>query len=251
MGEMSSIFSDARKRDAGWSNARPGQRGLVYHLVTGGIHRLAHLLCRIYAEELARVPRHGPLILVMNHVNFLDVPVVYTELLPRPLTGFAKTETWDSPAMAFLFDLWGAIPLRRGEADVGALRQGLEALSRGQILAITPEGTRSGDGRLRRSHPGVALLAFHSQAPLLPLAIYGGECFRHNLARLHRTDIHLAVGQLCTLRPGLQPLNREVRQRIADELMYQVAALLPPEYRGEYANLVAASQLLAIQPFIP
>ena len=248
---QSTLSQSTLTKSVRWSSAWRGRRGLVYALVTGGIHRLLHLLCRIHAEELKRVPQRGPLILVANHVNFLDPPLLYTELMPRPLTGFAKSETWDSPAQAFLFDLWGAISLRRGEADVEALRQGLDALQQGMLLLIMPEGTRSGDGRLQRGHPGVALLAQHSGAPLLPLVLYGGENFRENLSHLRRSDIHFAVGPLCTLRLEGKG-NRLVRQQIADELMYQLAALLPPQYRGVYADLDAAShEYLSIQSSIP
>jgi len=108
--------------------------------------------------------------------------------MPRPLTGFAKAETWDNPAMAMLFDLWQAIPIRRGEVDLEAIRQALSVLQSGGILAVAPEGTRSGHGRLGRGNPGVVLLAQMSGAPLLPLVYYGGESFKgkHQEATPHR-----------------------------------------------------------------
>jgi 1-acyl-sn-glycerol-3-phosphate acyltransferase len=146
---------------------------LTFRVVNLTIKGLARLLCRVDDAQLARVPREGPLILVTNHINFLDVPVVYTHLQPRPITGFAKIETWDNPAMGRLFDLWQAIPLQRGRADIEALRRGLEALAEGKILAVAPEGTRSGHGQLQPAHAGVVMLALHSGAPLLPLAFYG------------------------------------------------------------------------------
>lgn len=205
------------------------------------IRRLTRLLCRVDAAQLARVPPRGPLILVCNHVNFLDVPVVYTHLQPRPLTGFSKAETWDSPFLGPLFSLWGIIPIRRGEADVEAFRRGLAALAEGQILAISPEGTRSGHGRLQRGHPGVVTLAARSGAPILPLACYGFDRFRDNLAHLRRPPFHIAVGRPFTVAVGGVKLTGEVRQQITDEIMYQLAALLPPAYRGCYADLGAAT----------
>jgi len=179
---------------------------------------------------------------VANHVNFLDAPVVYTHLQPRRVTGLVKAETWDNPFMAYLFTTWGGIPIRRGEPDRVALGQALEALDAGKIVAVAPEGTRSGDGRLKRGFPGVITLALHSCAPILPLACYGGEQFRGNLSRLRRTDFHIAVGRPFTIETGEGRVTRQVRQEITDEIMYQIAALLPPAYRGEYANLAAATQ---------
>ena len=208
----------------------------THRLVTWFIRRLVRILCRVHDRELARVPKQGPLILVSNHINFLEVPVMYTHLHPRPMTAFAKTETWDSPLLGGLADLWGAIPLQRGEADTTALRAGLKALEENLILCMAPEGTRSGDGRLQRGHPGVALMALHSQAPLLPVVFYGGERFRANLRRLRRTDFHIAVGRPFYLSPNGTKVTREVRQQMADEIMGQIAALLPPAYRGAYSD---------------
>ena len=215
---------------------------LAYNMVNTTIKSLARILCRVDASALASVPVQGPLLLVANHINFLDAPVVYTHLQPRPLTGIVKAETWDNPVMGLLFDIWGAIPIRRGEPDTTALRLALEALNAGKIVAVAPEGTRSGNGRLKRGYPGIITLALRSCAPILPLAYYGGERFRDNLSHLRRTDFHIVVGSPFTVETGGEKVTRQVRQAMTDEIMYQIAALLPPAYRGEYANLEAATQ---------
>lgn len=221
---------------------------LARTVMNGVIWRLARILCCVDDAQLARVPQQGPLILVTNHVNFLDAPLLYTHLQPRPVTAFAKIETWHNPLLGLLFTIGGAIPLRRGEADVGALRRGLAELKAGHIVAVAPEGTRSGDGRLRQGKPGVVTLALHSGAPLLPVAFYGGEAFKQNLARLRRTGFHIVVGRPFHLirspasweTPGFLRASA-VRQQMADEIMYQLATLLPPEYRGYYADLGRAT----------
>jgi 1-acyl-sn-glycerol-3-phosphate acyltransferase len=215
---------------------------LAHGVVTGAIRALVRLLCRIDGAQLAAVPDRGPVILVANHISFLEVPVLYTQLQPRPLAGFAKAETWDNPALRLLADLWGAIPLRRGEADTTALRQALQALEDGRILGVAPEGTRSGDGRLQRGLPGVVLLALRSGAPLLPMACHGAERFWTDLGRLRRIDFRIAVGHPFYLDPGGARVTGPVRQQMTDEIMYQVAALLPPTHRGAYADLEAATE---------
>ena len=215
---------------------------LANSVVSTTIKGLTHILCRIDASELSQVPAQGPLLLVINHVNFLDAPIIYTHLQPRPLTGFVKAETWENPVMGLLFNIWGGIPIKRGEPDLAALDMALEALREGKIVAVAPEGTRSGNGQLKRGYPGIVILALRSCAPLLPIAYYGGESFRDNVSRLRRTDFHITVGQPFTLDTVGQKVTRPVRQAITDEIMYQVAALLPEDYRGEYANLKAATQ---------
>ncbi len=210
-------------------------------VVNAVIKRLTRMLCRVDDAQLARVPQRGPLILVTNHVNFLDVPTIYTHLQPRPLTGFAKSETWDDPLLGPLFSLWQIIPIRRGEADVEAFRRGLAVLAQGQMLAILPEGTRSGDGRLQRGHPGVVTIAARSGAPILPLAFHGFENYKEDLTHLRRAPFNIAVGRPFTLATAGLRLTGEVRQQITDEIMYQLAALLPPAYRGCYADMGAAT----------
>jgi 1-acyl-sn-glycerol-3-phosphate acyltransferase len=214
----------------------------VSRTVNWTIKGLTHLLCRVDDAQLAQIPARGPLILVANHVNFIEVPILYTHLQPRPVTGFAKAETWNNPALGRLFSLWGGIPLKRAEIDVTAFRRALAILEQGYILAVAPEGTRTNDGRMRRGHPGVVTLALRSGAPLFPMVYHGGERLKHNLSRLRRTDFHIVVGQPFYLDPGDARVTGQVRQQMADEIMYQLAALLPPAYRGHYSDMSAASE---------
>jgi 1-acyl-sn-glycerol-3-phosphate acyltransferase len=215
---------------------------LAMWAVNGAIRNITRLICRIDDSQLAAVPAHGPLILVANHINSIEVPLVFTHLQPRPVTGFAKAESWENPFKRVLFDFWGAIPLRRGEADVTALRKALDALQAGKILAVAPEGTRSYDGRLQRGHPGVVMLALRSRAPLLSMVYYGSEKLWNNLPRLRRTDFAIRVGHPFYLEAGDERITQAVRQQMTDEIMFQLAALLPEAYRGEYSNLEQASR---------
>jgi 1-acyl-sn-glycerol-3-phosphate acyltransferase len=215
---------------------------LARQVVVSVIKWLVRALCRVHDEQLDRVPPTGPLLIVTNHINFLEAPVFYTHLVPRPLTGLAKIENWSNPVFAPLMKLAEAIPVRRGEGDVAAFRASLKALSEGKIMAITPEGTRSGNGRLQKARAGAVLLALRSRVPLLPVAHYGGELFWRNLYRLRRTDFRIVVGNQFQIVTNGEKVSSPVRQRIADEIMYQIAALLPPAYRGVYSDLSAATE---------
>jgi 1-acyl-sn-glycerol-3-phosphate acyltransferase len=206
------------------------------------IKGLTAALCRVEAGQLAHVPAQGPLIIVTNHVNFLEIPVIYTRLTPRPMTAFAKIETWDSAFLGWLFDLWEIIPIHRGEPDTTAVKRGLQALKDGYILTIAPEGTRSNDGHLLRGQPGVVMMALLSGAPLLPLVHYGHENYQQNFRRFRRSDFHTVVGYPFRLEKSNQKVTKVIRQKMVDEIMYQLAALLPPGYRGEYADLSKATE---------
>jgi len=202
------------------------------------------ILCRIDTGPLTEVPHSGPLILVMNHINSLEVPLLSAHLQPRHMTGVAKVETWDSPLMGWLFDQWEAIPIRRGEPDVVAVRRALAVLAAGGILAVAPEGTRSHTGQLLRARPGVVTLGLHSGAPILPIAHWGGEKFSGNLRRLRRTDFHIRVGELFCLADNGKRLSHEIRQAMVDEIMVQLAQLMPEAYRGEYAGFTPSQRYL-------
>ncbi|OGO21040.1 MAG: hypothetical protein A2Z14_12795 [Chloroflexi bacterium RBG_16_48_8] len=203
---------------------------------------LTRIICRIHDEPLAEVPHHGPLILVTNHTNILEVPLVYAALQPRPIGGFSAAKRWKVWWSRWLLNIAGAIPLHRGEADVNAMRKGLEWLNRGNILIIAPEGTRSYDGRLQRGRPGVVLLAMRTGAPILPLVFYGHEGFEENLKHFRRTDFYLSVGEPFYLNTKGEKVTQELRQKITDEVMYKMAALLPPENRGIYSDLEKATE---------
>ena len=206
------------------------------------LYVLTSIGCRIEDAELKKVPSEGPLIAVANHINFLEVPINILRLAPRPVTGFSKIENWNSRFYKFLFTLWDVIPITRGEVDRQAFRQAEEALKQNKILAIAPEGTRSKDGSLQQGLPGVVILALRTGAPIIPMAAYGHENFSENIRRLKRTDYKLRVGAPFRLVPGDGTMSRDVRQQMTDEIMYQIAALLPPEYRGVYSDLSQATE---------
>jgi len=203
-------------------------------LVSWIIKQITHILLKIDRAELKKIPDNGPLLVVANHLNFLDAPVMITHLQPRPITGLVKKETWDKPLMAFLFNIWEGIPIDREVADFTAFQKAKAALKEGKILAVSPEGTRSGDGRLIRGKPGVAMLALQTEAPIVAVVYYGHENFKENIRRLKRTPMKIRVGEPFRIRLNGQPKNKETMQAITDAVMMEIARLLPKKYHGAY-----------------
>lgn len=208
-------------------------------LVTPLVRWAFSAVCRIDASAMSAVPPRGPLIVAINHVNFLEVPLIYAYLYPRDARGIVKAETWKNPVMAFLAHAWDAIPLDRDASDLAAMRLALDILAQGKILIIAPEGTRSGHGKLQKGQGGIVQLALKSGAPILPVAHTGGQKFWHNLRSCRRTRFRFSVGQPFTLAspegPG-SPVSRAVRKEMTDAVMNQLALLLPPGQRGEYPD---------------
>jgi 1-acyl-sn-glycerol-3-phosphate acyltransferase len=209
----------------------------MFWLINFIIRIWTRLTCRIDGEELKKVPQRGPLIAIANHTGQIEVPLIFAHLQPRPITGWAKVEAWDNHFLNWVFGVWGLIPVRRGEADMKALKDALKALDEGKILGIAPEGTRNKTGRLIRAMPGTVMVALKSGAPIIPVAHWGGEDYLKNLKRFRRTDFHVRVGQPFIISTEGVKVTGEVRQQIVDEMMYRLARLLPEEYRGEYSEL--------------
>jgi 1-acyl-sn-glycerol-3-phosphate acyltransferase len=195
---------------------------------------VARTLFRIDAEDLDRLPREGPYILVSNHVTALEFPVLRVLLRPRVIRTLAKSESWDHKLLGWMLDQWESIPIRRGESDMAALRTSLQVLKDGGILGIMPEGTRSGDGRLARGNPGITIIAQKSACPIVPMAFWGVESAKQNLKRCRRSDFHFRVGEPFSLEFPNGKLSREQRQDLTDKVMRRIAELLPESYRGAY-----------------
>ncbi|MBI9045589.1 MAG: 1-acyl-sn-glycerol-3-phosphate acyltransferase [Anaerolineaceae bacterium] len=212
-----------------------------HKLVNAGVKGITRTLCRIDPAQFEAIPMDGPLICIENHINAMEAPIIVTQFLPRRIRAVSKVETWDNSFYRFLFNTWGGIPLRMGEADLNAFAAMKAALESGEIVGLAPEGTRSHDGKLQKGYPGTVLLAVRSGAPIMPIAHYGIEEFWQNLKRLKRTDFNIVVGNPFKINTHGEAMSRPVREQMAAEMMYQLAALLPPEYRGLYADFRKAT----------
>ncbi|TMG06251.1 MAG: 1-acyl-sn-glycerol-3-phosphate acyltransferase [Chloroflexi bacterium] len=184
------------------------------------------------------IPHKGALIFTCNHFSVGDPPLLIG-IFPRRIVWMAKQELFDLPLLGKLYNMGGFIPVRRFEGDLRAIRRSQDALRRGHVLGMFPEGTRSG-GRLGRAEPGTALIALRTGALVLPVAIWGTEHVRLPRDLFRRTKAHARFGEPYRL-PNPSRITREAVAAGTDEIMRRIAELLPPEYRGEYADTGAPS----------
>ena len=210
-------------------------------LVLKFLDTLTSTICRIDDAQIAKVPARGPLILITNHVNVLEIPVLHSRLQPRPISGFFAAKRLESAWMRWLLNTLNGIPVQRDKLDRTALRQAISRIRAGDTFVIAPEGTRNADGHLGQGKPGVVLLARETEAPIQPIVHWGDVHWQRNFRRLRRTPFHIVVGRPFRLDTGGKRVDRHMRQEILDEIMVQMAVLLPPEYRGVYANRDAAN----------
>jgi 1-acyl-sn-glycerol-3-phosphate acyltransferase len=205
---------------------------------------LTTVLCKIDDRQVEMIPDSGPWILVTNHVNVLEIPVMYTRLRPRPISGFFAAYRLESIWMRWLLYAFGGIPVRRGEPDLAALRQAIKQIRSGSIFAVAPEGTRNPEGNLQKGKAGVVLLAQSTGAPIQPIVHYGDFHWQQNLKRLRRVPFNIAVGRPFTIIQQEQRITGTIRRAITDEIMMQMARLLPESSRGYYADREPTTQFI-------
>ena len=138
----------------------------------GPLYRLA-FPSRIYGAE--NIPAEGGVVICANHQHFLDCVCLAAQLRKRRLTFLAKAEALKNPLFnRILGDKgMGAIPIKRGEADLTAMRAALKAVADGEALAIFPQGTRSRDNSPTPMLNGVSMIAVRAGAPIVPIFIEG------------------------------------------------------------------------------
>jgi 1-acyl-sn-glycerol-3-phosphate acyltransferase len=199
------------------------------------------LLLNLEVVGLEKVPPEGPLILMINHTDLID-PAIAGGVMPREIVAMSKIESFRDPILSIIVRLYGAFPVRRGEVDLRATRRALEVLHNGEVLLMAPEGTRSKDCRLQPGHDGMTFVALRANAPVLPMAITGTNRFGSNLKRRRRTDVKIVIGKPFRFRSNERKVKRDVLRQMTEEAMYQLAAVLPPEYRGVYSDLDSATE---------
>ncbi len=204
-----------------------------YVVVKLVIRILLFLLTRWQVKGRENIPNQGPLVIVANHLSFVDIPLLGVSF-GRRVIFMAKKELFHFRLIGYFIGSLGAFPVHRGQLDRKALRQANRALADGQALLIFPEGTRSRSGRLRHAFPGSALIALRSGAPILPVGISGTERIKSIPWSLRRPRVIVNIGSPFHLPPINSRLSKTELAELTNSIMGHIAELLPVEYRGNY-----------------
>jgi 1-acyl-sn-glycerol-3-phosphate acyltransferase len=209
------------------------------------IRTVCRALIFLYTQPTVRgmenYPRHGPALLVINHLGDPDA-VLLLAFLPEFPEVLGKIELRDDRRLTLLLDWLGIIWVHRGQPDRRALSTALNALCRGRRVVIAPEGRESVSGMLEEGAEGAAFLARKAGVPIVPITLTGTEFRRveNAMKTRRRTPVTLTVGKPFVLpEPALSRVEGQADRHAALRdgtrlIMETLARQLPPEYRGVY-----------------
>jgi len=210
-----------------------------------------NLLCHVTITGQEKVPRTGAAIFASNHLGFLDPALALVTIRRPDITGWVADKHKKNPLYALFIRAADGIWLDRENVDMQALRKALQALRDGRIFGLAPEGTRSRTRAMLRAKEGVSYLAITSGAPVYPVAITGTEDSAGDWLQLRKPKVSLTVGDPFHLPPFKRGDRQEAMARGTDEIMCRIAAMLPENYRGVYADHPRLRELLGQQTLQP
>jgi len=199
---------------------------------------LLNILFSWKVEGRENMPLSGPLVLVANHVHLLD-PFFLLFGSPRWINFMAKEELFRSPFLRVWLCWAGSFSINRGgkiTEKQRLMKSASNALERGLIVGMFPEGGRSRDGKLRKGKPGSAVIASKMNVPLLPAGIIGTDKIKGISWLWKRPSIVVNIGKPFKLPPTYSKMSKSQMQLLTTQLMKEIAALLPPEYQGTYGK---------------
>lgn len=219
-----------------------------FHNLFCGVFRvLFFLLTRVRVNGRENIPTEGGYIAAANHISIIEVPLVYCLLNRYDVTGLVAKKHSKNPLFRWLINSLEGIWLNREEIDTRALKAARDHLKGGGVLGIAPEGTRSDTGALIQGKTGIAFLADQAGVPILPVAVSGTWQITSEILKLRRPVIMVNIGEIFRLPKVNRKERDEDLKRNTDEIMCQLAALLPSENRGYYADHPRVLELLQLQ----
>jgi 1-acyl-sn-glycerol-3-phosphate acyltransferase len=180
------------------------------------------------------VPKTGPLLVVSNHLNNGDPPIIASAIKVRRIRFMAKIELFKLP-FGIVPRAYGAFPVRRFEADAGALLNAERILRHDGAIGMFPEGTRSRTGHMGKVHPGTAVIALRSGATILPCALTGSERLKNPLIVFKRPRITVSIGEPISVEKVKKPTEAQVTE-LTERVVAAITAMLPEDYRPSYTG---------------
>jgi len=184
---------------------------------------------RVRAEGLAHLDGTAPCVLVANHQNGLDIPVV-ADCLPVPFGFVAKAELERVPFLGAALRYSPSVFVTRSDPrrSLESMRRAAARIRAGSSVLVFPEGARSYDGQMSAFQKGAFQLAVESGVPIVPVTILDGPAVFNEKRRVSRPGvIHVVVHAPIPL----EGLTRRDVPELMERVYAIVTAPLPPAWR--------------------
>ena len=202
---------------------------------------MTNLTMKVTVIGYENIPATGPIIVVFNHIAAMDPLLLGVFIKSRELVALSKEELSRNPLYAWIIWGWDAIPIRRGEMDLTALRRALDVLKyTTDGLLIAPEGHRQPEG-MHDPKEGISMLATKTNAMIVPIGVTGTYGYLQNILHFRRTPVTINIGKPFRIKEGV---TRKQYMQAAHEIMYRIAPLVAPELRGDYADNATSEMLV-------
>ena len=195
------------------------QNKIFYAIVSTSLKVVLKIYNRCSAKWLFKLPDDEKFIVACNHASNLD-PVIVGCFFPRRLRYLAKEELFTNRLFGGCIRALGAVPVSRqsNSSAAGALKGFMKLYQEGNDVLIFPEGGRTLDGKLQPLEGGVALLAAHEHAPILPAFIHGSfKAMPPGAAFIKPTKLRVTFGEPLRFSDEVYK-SKEGRKIIMDSL---------------------------------
>ncbi|WAB92358.1 MFS transporter [Pseudomonas citronellolis] len=181
---------------------------------------LSHSMYRVDHQNLEAIPDEGPVVLVCNHVSFVDALLIAGSIR-RPVRFVMYYKIFRLPVLNFIFRTAGAVPIAARHEDERiyeeAFRRVAQYLKDGEVVCIFPEGKLTADGEMNEFRGGVERIIEETPVPVIPMALQGlwGSFFSRDpdkgFFRRFWSRVRLVAGQpLPPQEAGRQYLQAQV-----------------------------------------
>jgi 1-acyl-sn-glycerol-3-phosphate acyltransferase len=210
---------------------------MKYKTLRSIVRFFMNLIADVEVIGMDKLPQ-GNVLLAVNHLGRLDTALLFYAFDREDIIIAVAEKYKDHPLFGAMGRAVDAVWLNRFEADFSALREILARMQKGGLMVIAPEGTRSKTEALQEGKMGVAFLASKSGYPVIPVSLTGTEdrSVIANLKRFRRSKIRAVVGEPFTVEIPKGRGREQAMRKATDEIMCQIAVMLPESYRGFYKD---------------
>lgn len=185
---------------------------LVYKITAYLFYIYFKIYYNIEIEGIENIPHKGSLVVMANHVSYLDPPVVGV-VLTRQVHFMAKEELFENPLFGYLLKKIGAFPVKRGRPDTKAIKHAFNILQNNEVLGLFPEGTRSKNNKLKKAKSGAIMIPLKKKSPILPIGI-----------KYKNTKLKVSIGKPFNLKEFYnRKLNKEELEKAGETIMNKIA----------------------------